>query len=104
MSPMTVATSIVALFVTVLSLIAAINVYPQLRGSYVEDVADLVVVYGAFALFLLWIETPLDASLDEPGRPRMTNSEAGGAGRSPELRRRYRQSSLARSWAPGRHP
>ncbi len=66
---MKVANSIVALFVTVFSLIAAINVYPQLRGANVEDVADLVVVYGAFALFLLWIETPLDVSLDEPGAP-----------------------------------
>lgn len=66
-SPMKVVTSIVALFVTVFSLITALNVYPQLRWAYGEDVADLVLVYGGFALFLLWIETPVDVSLDEPG-------------------------------------
>jgi hypothetical protein len=68
-SPKKVVTSIVALFVTVFSMIAALNIYPQLRWAYGEDVADLVLVYGGFALFLLWIETPVDVSLDEPGTP-----------------------------------
>jgi hypothetical protein len=53
----------VALFVTLFSLFAAINVYPALRGMYGEDLADLVIVSGAITLFLLWTQTPLDVSV-----------------------------------------
>ena len=62
-SPRKVVTALFALGVTVFSLIAAINVYPQLRGMYGEDFADMVIVSGAITLFLLWTQTPLDVSI-----------------------------------------
>lgn len=59
-----VATALVALFVTAFSVIAALNVYPQLRGMYGEDFADMVIISGAITLFLLWTQTPLDVSIN----------------------------------------
>jgi hypothetical protein len=70
LSPKKVATAVVALFVTAFTLIAAINVYPQLREVYGEDMADIVLFYGAFLLFALWQMTPVDVSLDETDRPK----------------------------------